>query len=844
MGVTPTTAVSAQASEPGKGMWPSAPVVVSKTEGVIEVFWDSEYRATTRWTLAPRDADAQLAPSWDQVMIHWKPKVTGETLELQRPYDLDVSGYRRLILRARTRPDIRTTVLAVVDGRTAVIARDVPGQLSTLEIAGDFQGAHLDQVKVVFSATTAEPLAFELRWIMVDKPGIAWDPPKAPFDGMIVEKPVDRFKPGIGLLFSATDVATIRKEFSAPSHAAVARVDCALAARQAGIDPASLVRRYALYPGGRGRYDREADAAHDFNNDGLTLACVGLMTGNEEYMRLAAKHAVVFARMEHWSEGFVDRFPDSPFDFGWSRPWRSWRHTGFAPNVASIQVSLLLDLAWNWLTPAGRQLILTALREKGIPYFTPFLPPRYGANQGARFTKGYLLARMATAPSISDPVLQAEMRQLLNDFNASVAGQTREDGTFHEEGYGQSVMENIAATYHAFSRCLQQPTRELVPPRMRQSMRFMLDSDRTVSAHLAAFGAGPLGDTLFAAYCRPAHLTSGWNPENHGYGLESIWYPASQAGTSTRRSAPFSAYPDGGWVFMGNDNPTLPRVSLESGFWAPDGHIWKHKNAVTLDAFGETLLLTRQYAGYEDVRCAQTARAAAYNTFTPGERDMDLNPSGAHGARLILAQDLGPAALAVSDAASAWNAGVRKALRRVILLRPDVLIVDDTAEFDADEPGLQSWNSLGEWKTLDNTSCEVQVGKAKARLTVITPQAVQIRLAEDSIHLERLSGAERVHTGRIYRERAVHRAAFTSPAARQHRMLTIIQVFDAQAQEPASRITVVGKSPLIVEIAQGTQTARIADGQAAAKDLWGWKGDGEWLLAVRNSREIIATHAF
>jgi len=121
---------------------------------------------------------------------------------------------------------------------------------------------------------------------------------------------------------------------------------------------------------------------------------------------------------------------------------------------------------------------------------------------------------------------------------------------------------------------------------------------------------------------------------------------------------------------------------------------------------------------------------------------------------------------------------------------------------------------------------------------------VHIHIAEDSIHLERLSAAERVRTGNSYRERMVQRAAFTSPAAKQHRLLTVIEAFDATAREPASKITVIRQSPLLIEIAQGHQTARIADGPATATDLWGWQGEGEWLLAIRDDDKVVATHAF
>ena len=106
-------------------------------------------------------------------------------------------------------------------------------------------------------------------------------------------------------------------------------------------------------------------------------------------MRQAARHAIVYTHIEQWAEGFVDRFPAG-----------HWYHSGFAPNVATIRASLLLDWTWHWLTPKGRARIRTSIRDKGIRRIEPAKDAM--ANQGVRFNKGLILGRMALADSL-DP---------------------------------------------------------------------------------------------------------------------------------------------------------------------------------------------------------------------------------------------------------------------------------------------------------------------------------------------------------------------------------------------------------------------------------------------------------
>ncbi|MCX5658742.1 MAG: hypothetical protein NTW19_03350, partial [Planctomycetota bacterium] len=532
----------------------------------------------------------------------------------------------------------------------------------------------------------------------------------------------------------------------------------------------------------------------------------------------------VFARLEEWSEGFVDRFPGG-----------GWKHAAFAPNVAAIIASLLLDLAWHWLTPAGRSLIREALRTKGIPFIEPFVEMScytMRMNQGARFLKGIILAHMAAAERLDDPALRATLGEYHKRLNACVEAQTRDDGTFNEgTGYGAHTLESTLLSYHAIARCLGRPVVEIVPDRLLRCLRFTLDAERTIAPGLAAFAAGPLGLAEFADQCEPQGFAAAWNPETHYFGVDALWSPATAARPRVAKVAPFSAYPRGGWVFMGDADPSKPRLSLESGFWADEGHAWKTKNALTLDSAGQTLLLTRQYANYNDSRFAATARTAAYNTFAPGGRSQSEDPRGNRGAELRVARDLGPIAVAESDAASAWTQGVRLALRRVVLLRPWIMLVDDTAELDEEETGVQSWNTLGSWGRTGKRSYRVAVGGVEAELHSLLPSDVEMADAEDS-----------VHEGK----RPVFRLAITSPKARTHRIATLVAVSAGDLKCGAPRINFYYSAGNMVKVVQGELLLKIVltPAKASEKELRGCRTDGALFVSVLKRGKFDCACAF
>lgn len=828
-------------------LWPTEAIAVSPVEAVIESFWDPRLKATTRW----EGKNGRVTDWWDACFFTMSVDPSGSVAHMSRPYRLELGDYQRLRVRLRPGRGVKTAVVAEVDGKEQLVAERVATIDKAIEIAGPIRGERLNRLTVKFKVAPGASIVppenkrgaskgvhgVQLRWVMLEKDGDAWTPPEKPFEGMIVEQRVGRFEPGLGLLFGADELERLREIVHSPLFMNVWSADLDYAKRQQQIDPSSLIRPYSLYA--LTRYGRESDLRYETIHDGIILALVGLLTRNEDFLRQAARHAIALSHIDHWSEGFVDRMPGS-----------SWRHAGFAPNVATIKASLLLDWTWHYLTPNGRAFVRQSIAEKGLPYIEPSRNAM--ANQGVRFNKGMILGKMALADSFDDPDLHAYVRACIDRINRKLAAVVRRDGTFSEamNYYGKGTMACTPISYHAASRCLGVPVRELVTPRMLPAMRYILEADRRLNAAMSAFCAGLLGDERFTSQCVPTGLLhnfidkdfpttkhEGGRVEFVFFGLASLWAPTIQKTQRAPRLPPFAVYKEGGWVFAGSDDPAQPRISFESGLWDGHGHAWFHKNAVTLRGWGERLLMSRMYLSYNDARSRYTMQTKLYNTFAPSGRDQDASGTRGRGAKLLVAEDLGTVAVVESDNATAWRSGVRRAVRRLIFVRPSVMIVHDDAEFTDAEPGVQSWNSFQPWRRLEDRTCESQIGKASIRLTAVLPEKLSLTVGQDSVSRE--------HGPKGSIELPVYRAALMTEGSRSHGVLTVIEaVGPDSAKRPIVRIR---KTDGLIEVHSEDRVVHVVaprDKLTTADSLHGFMTDGRLLFVVRHGNKVTHAGAF
>ena len=373
--------------------------------------------------------------------------------------------------------------------------------------------------------------------------------------------------------------------------------------------------------------------------------------------------------------------------------------------------------------------------------------------------------------------------------------QTRADGTYVEgNAYGLGTLGSALASYHAAARCLGVPARELVFERALACLRFSRDIEQTISPLGAAFAAGLLGDDGFRDQCVPssalADIFGKRNWAEFGVlGLDALW-AHGRAGRGAAAAAAVPCRHTGTAAGCSCATPTPGQPGGHAGK-RPVGPARPHLEAQERrrgERLGRaTLLLHRfHHVAYLDSRYEHTARTAAYNTLTPGGRSQDEGRAGA-GARLLMAADAGVFAATESDAASAWEGGVEQALRRLLLIRPDLLIVDDTAAFGAEEPAVLSWHSLTPWR-VDSRSCAARspAGASRARHDLRPGPGrsrFELSAAQDAVH--RIDGGDHV---------PAWRAAFATPAGRRHRLLSVVQTAPPGAglPPPPSRLDTPG----------------------------------------------------
>ncbi|NQU41834.1 hypothetical protein HQ520_01015 [bacterium] len=842
--LTLITASSFSAEPP----WPSEPIPVSPREGVIGALWLKVNHPDWRWEGKAGEGVSlplSVVRRWNSLGFGFTADREGAQAVLTRPYELAIGDYTQLVLRVSPPPDTLTSLVARIDGEERTIIDKTPPDLVEMELTGPISGKRLERIDIIFTVQKPGRVSASVTWILLEKPDVpGYVPPERPFDGMLAEPESAVFEPGLGLAIRAEDMPRLRELAGSPLFAEVWEQDVALAEEQFRHDPRKQLRRASMYTRRHCRI-REWEAV-DITRNGLALALVGLVSENPEYMRQAAKYTIALAHVEHWEEGFTHWFPI-----------QQQYHGSFGPNVATLEASFLLDWTWHWLSPEGRAFVRTSIRNKGLPGIRRGLDAI--ANQSIRYHRGLIQGTLAVAESPDDPALNEEVMTYLEALNARLENTAIwPDGTFVEGmAYGKGTLGTTIMAWQAIHNRLGVPYEDIQSQRVVPAIQFMLEMEREVPTLFAAWAAGPLGSDLFADQCVPSRLTAGSEPWAHStssnaveyaaFGADWLWAPKFHADPPAPALPPFSVFSEGGWVFLGSQNPALPQVSVETGVWL-GGHTWPRKNSIALEAWGEILLLRRNILPYNDARHMATRRTAAYNTFTPGERPQQIQGKKGTGAKLLAAEDLGGFAFVESDAATAWDRGVKRAVRRVILIRPNTLVIHDSAQLDKPETGVQNWNSLGEWEIGPDGNLRTQVGDVRALVQRVYPPEVAVNAGPDYVHRLLGSRIDREGMESPDREVPVYRGTFTNQAAKGHAMLTVVQAESPGVSTALNEVKILGNNTGL-EICVGGDSGNVVrvihyPRQRSQDDLLGCQTDGNLLVVQVAGGEMQAVVVF
>ncbi|MCC5833170.1 MAG: hypothetical protein JJU20_00410 [Opitutales bacterium] len=824
--------LSAEPQHPGRTLddplWPEKAKMVSSTEGIIEAFWSRNGLAETRWQT---EGPGLIERFWDRVEFRWDLEEETKAdahARIHRPYDLYIGDFEELVFRVNLSPDMEFKLIAENDSGQSFASDWTRGGLRHMEVAIPIEGERLSGVEIKFRADSADKTqTVELRWLMLRRPGIDWVGVTPDYERFIQRPSDPGFNPGLGVLLSEDEVDRLRELSTRAPYKDLIEAELAELKPwlEEKLDP--VAPRYSLDAGWQA-YGRPWDEGRSWDNRGLLQGYYGMLKRDPELLNDAARHLIRLAATDEWEEGFTT-----------SSNFVEWAHSGFTFNTALIQSALLLDWVWDWLTPEGRAFVAQAMRDKGLAKIDQH---RYNhANQGARFHKGIILARIALSQSrLGAPLDNRQILAELRSFESHFLKLINEDGTFVEEdGYGIGTLHIVLLNYIIIARATGLPINELIPERIVQSAHFHSDLHDELPHSVASFTAGILGENSLSRYhLSAAPLAWGdfyWNPAETAYfGLDWLWMEGVDAADVAEEEArsTLSYYPIGGWILRKSPEMSF---TLDAGYWMKGGQTRPRKGNIEVSFAGEPFLIRRTSVSYRDPRFRATWRTRAFNTFKPKGKYQDGLNENERGAEVLAVESLKYVDAIEIDNHSAWLEGVDQGIRRLLYIEPGVLLVEDNYRFAEPGEGFQIWNSLDAIEDRGNGRYGIQFASGQAMLQLLNPESVNPIIAPNSVH--RSGAVSDDGDGTL----PVHSIRFETPSQKTHRVLTLISVWTGDERPELTQVTdgvveVAGKDGVRIRIGYGDNVDHSAS--------FGIKSDGQLTFVVHRGGEVIEAGAF
>ncbi len=202
------------------------------------------------------------------------------------------------------------------------------------------------------------------------------------------------------------------------------------------------------------RYNRVRYHGKLLIDHGVAAATGGILSKDKELQRLAARYGMGIASCDVWDTGFQSRFRDGPFE-----------HRAFTPSLCLHDLAIILDLAGEWFTDTGRDLILRRMAEVGlgtINFNTWKHEYIFHCNQLAWFTPGRILASVLLEKHWPRAARQTDIG--IEDLTESMAYAILPDGGYPEgPTYFQCVSKDALLPYHVYAHARGLRMRDIVP---------------------------------------------------------------------------------------------------------------------------------------------------------------------------------------------------------------------------------------------------------------------------------------------------------------------------------------------------------------------------------------------
>ncbi len=720
------------------------PVPINTGEAIIEPFWVPELSGFAKWHVDPgTDHGLSIRQNWSAVDFEWtsKPK-EGPALRMSRDMHVDCSGYDRLLARLAPPKGAVVRVIAQTDRGPRTFVSE-PATEKRAEYALDLGGAQrVETVTLEIEAGDEGPAAGWLRWIGLQNTKrlkeyfARWDFSEISWDAYL--QPADyapRFTPRYGIFLTADELTALRTEHERTVKEGGASPYTRRAAMARSYEPEKGIHEFVDSGGRTSAHSRVRDEFQPPLPGGPNLAIAGLVLRDAETLRMAARSALSLALCEHWETGFMSVLPGS-----------GWDDRAFRRSYTARDVAMLLDLAGEMFTDAGRTYLMRRLAEEGIGPIN-YVAWRYEyifhCNQLAYFNTGRMYAYLVLErewPRVR-PYTDLAYRDAIDNLETVIEP---DGGSLEGPGYLNPIIrENYNALKH-YARARGLKRSELVPAIVQRTADYAAVVASTTADDVIAVcdsGSDFRGDTL-------AILTE-LVPDSYWTTLLHKQQVAANVATPIKSGPALPAFimlPEIGYMAstraLGDD---LVKIFV-MGNKADAGHTHEDKGSFVLEYAGQAFALDLGIGDYGDPIHVRYKHCQRHNMLVPvgtNERahplnplPFDVKPTGKGDARMFHAQ---------IDATPGWNGYYTKWVRTWDSPKPETLTIRDEYELAQGDAVEFYWQTR---LPVEQTDSGLTIRGDKGMITLTVPPDCTIRF-------DRLPLAEGDHYTRI----AIHKDA-------------------------------------------------------------------------------------
>jgi hypothetical protein len=681
---------------------------INMAEAIIEPFWDPELSGLAHWTIETGvEHGLQVRQNWCWAEFEWarKPR-RGPALRMSRHIDVDCTSYDRLMVSVMA-PERSVFRMSARTDRGEVAFESPPAPALKKEYVLDLRGAsHIEAVTLEIDAGDEGIAAGWLNWLGLQNTALLsrlqaqWDRFDADWQPYLLPADFEpSFRPTYGLLINDVELDRLRERHAAFVRAHGSSPFTRAADEARGCTPEKMVRDFVNFWGDT-RYCRERDHGNTLLGHGpvglaVQAALAGLLLRDHELLRLGARFALALAMSGRWDDGFICYFPGGNFE-----------HRCFVQSLCMHEAALMLDLAGECFTDAGREYIKRRIAEEGLGaiHFNTWKHEYiFHCNQLAWFTPGRMLGCAVLEQSW--PRVRPYTELARNDLAESLGYAILSDGGYVEgPTYFRCVGRDGGLSLYYYARSRGLALRDVIPEPMRRTADFAaaLASTDESADQIAICDATPIADQESLAVMAAALPASQWTAQYRKSVARTGGMPTSilacqldgEIPLQAPEPAPCVRLPEMGILASVRKFGAETVKLLIPGNRAGAGHSHEDKGSFVLEFAGETFALDPGTCDYSHPLAGILKNCERHNMLIP--TGMPERPA----PQCPLPYDVRPqgrgdsvAFRAAIDASPGWQEYYRRWVRIWDSPAPDILVIHDEWELNAGDAVEFYWQT-------------------------------------------------------------------------------------------------------------------------------------------------------